>query len=1128
MLRFLLLTAAALLCGLPRLHAGDIDLVIAAKGQTFVQTNAAAAVINPEVSNRFSIFVLVQASSNSGLAGVIVSNIIIGAQSLEGEIGGLMFSHDESFSTKAELDGNIMAGTYVFHIAATNDSNYVATLVIPADAYSNTPHVANWADAQHVDSFADFTLRWDAFAGGSAKDFVHVSIFDTTGGGGGDNDHVFETPFIGQPGALNGLSNSIVIPAGTLLPGHTYETSLTFVNIPSPDTNAIPGAVVAVGFFKETGFSLTTETNPPQGSIRFASTSLSIDEGNVNLDVTLLRVGGSEGEVSVRLRTANLTATAGADYDAYDQQLSFQPGVVDLTVRIPILDDFLLEGPERFRLGLSNPQGFVGVGLTHDTNATVTILDTETTTAGRLSFSAATYQVVESNITLNVIVRREGGTVGAVGGTIEIFGGTATYDEDYDATPGEVMTFTIADGKNSSTNEIQIFDDVEPEGNETILMRLKNPTGGASLGKIGTNTTTILDDESTLQFEQDRTTNIENQVEVKINVVRTGPTLVAATVNYSAFVPSLTFAPAIDADYATAGADFRPTNGTLHFPPGVTRKSFTVKLLDDLSVEDTEVILLDLSSPTNALLGALDSARLYIKDNDQGGTINFVMTNQNVKESVGEAKIMVIRTGGLASNVTVRLSTVAGTATDGLDYRGFTTNLDFSAKEVKKTIPLSVIQDFLVEDTERLTLILTDVSNNASNGPRTNLTVNIADDDLGGTISFDKLAYSVNESVTNLAIIIKRTGGLASNVTVRLQTADGPLSPATAGSDYTALDTLVTFGPGETRKTNTLHIINDSVADAPAPETIALRLRQFTGGAKPGASNAIVAIIDDESSVSFDSATDSGVENKTAIITVIRGGFLGATSTVEYMFMNGTATNGLDFRGTNGTLTFKPKELLKTITVPLISDPNAEGTPETFTVLLKNATNALLGEITTNTVSINDAPAIGAIPATGTSFMIVNVKGIEGNAYSDSYTSGTALTAPLLGNYEPGFGGGGFHPLNAGQVTLSGRTVTSKNLQFTFLKFNGTGIIPVGDGFSNGGCIYTKITSGGSGGGSGVTFSTGSAGSSGNVTIDIFDLPNDVITGRYDIIAVSDGGTSKARISGSFRVKAAQLLQNGL
>ena len=137
-----------------------------------------------------------------------------------------------------------------------------------------------------------------------------------------------------------------------------------------------------------------------------------------------------------------------------------------------------------------------------------------------------------------------------------------------------------------------------------------------------------------------------------------------------------------------------------------------------------------------------------------------------------------------------------------------------------------------------------------------------------------------------------------------------------------------------------------------------------------------------------------------------------STSTVEYMFMNGTATNGLDFRGTNGTLTFKPKEFAKTITVPILTDPNVESTAENFTVILKNPSNALLGEIQTNTVSITDAPAVGAIDPSKTPFIKYTVTGVEGYSLNrsvsitgqgvDTDRSGTTVT---IKTYTPTVGG---------------------------------------------------------------------------------------------------------------------------
>lgn len=69
---------------------------------------------------------------------------------------------------------------------------------------------------------------------------------------------------------------------------------------------------------------------------------------------------------------------------------------------------------------------------------------------------------------------------------------------------------------------------------------------------------------------------------------------------------------------AKAGEDFVATSGKLRFPRGVTRRSFTVKILNDQLREKDEYLLLTLSSPSSpALLGSPNWSQLRIKYNDR-------------------------------------------------------------------------------------------------------------------------------------------------------------------------------------------------------------------------------------------------------------------------------------------------------------------------------------------------------------------------------------------------------------------------------------------------------------------------------------------------------------------------------
>ena len=71
------------------------------------------------------------------------------------------------------------------------------------------------------------------------------------------------------------------------------------------------------------------------------------------------------------------------------------------------------------------------------------------------------------------------------------------------------------------------------------------------------------------------------------------------------------------------------------------------------------------------------------------------------------------------------------------------------------------------------------------------------------------------------------------------------------------------------------------------------------------------------------------------VLTVYRSGSLAETVSVEYATVDGTAIGEFDFVPVSGTLTFKPGESSKTITVFGLNDTLAEGF-ETFTVVLSN------------------------------------------------------------------------------------------------------------------------------------------------------------------------------------------------
>ncbi len=110
------------------------------------------------------------------------------------------------------------------------------------------------------------------------------------------------------------------------------------------------------------------------GTLQFSAAGFIAPESAGSATITVSRMGGGLGSVSVLFQTANGTATAGADYTATTSPLTWANGdVAAKNVLVPIAADALAEGSETVLLSLSNPTG--GATLGNPATATLTIQD---------------------------------------------------------------------------------------------------------------------------------------------------------------------------------------------------------------------------------------------------------------------------------------------------------------------------------------------------------------------------------------------------------------------------------------------------------------------------------------------------------------------------------------------------------------------------------------------------------------------------------------------------------------------------------------------------------------------------------------------------------------------------------
>ena len=346
------------------------------------------------------------------------------------------------------------------------------------------------------------------------------------------------------------------------------------------------------------------------GVLGFAASTFTVNENAGVATITVLRTNGTVGSVSVDYATTNGTALAGFDYVVTRGTLTFGGGVTSRTFTVPIVDDTTAESDETIQLSLSNPVGGAILNsLVLPALATLVIYDNDFA-AGKLSFVTDTATVGESAGSVSVSVFRTGGSVGTI--TVDYFttNDTALAGSDFVATTG---TLGWAAGDTApKTITVPILNDSVPEFPEVFNVMLVNPrvvaTGLPGMLGLTTNVkVTITDDDfaGTVQFTSAIYNANENGGSTVLTVRRTGGVSGQALVDYT-----------VTGGTASPGTHFNLANGTLVIEDGQFSSSFAVQLIDNGTADGNRTVVIDLSNPQGATLGATAQATLTIIDDE--------------------------------------------------------------------------------------------------------------------------------------------------------------------------------------------------------------------------------------------------------------------------------------------------------------------------------------------------------------------------------------------------------------------------------------------------------------------------------------------------------------------------------
>ena len=310
-------------------------------------------------------------------------------------------------------------------------------------------------------------------------------------------------------------------------------------------------------------------------TVSFVATRYEASEDDEALEFIVTLSEASSQEVTADYATVSGTATAGEDYKATIGTLSFPAGTTEQTVRVPIIDDDVVEEEETFMIRLSEASNAtIGIvkatGVIIDDDLPKVLLTTDQT-------------VVEEGETVTFTLTRLSGLTVPLTVPVDVTERGAFLA---DGTPTEV---TFAANAATTTLQVATVDDEVDEENGAVTATI---TSGDTyeVGDAVSATVEITDndgpDGAETQTDTDVVTRTDTDVETQTDtdVVKSDVTVSFAAARYEAseddaalrFAVQLSTASsqevtvkyATASGTATAGEDYEATIGTLTFRLG--------------------------------------------------------------------------------------------------------------------------------------------------------------------------------------------------------------------------------------------------------------------------------------------------------------------------------------------------------------------------------------------------------------------------------------------------------------------------------------------------------------------------------------------------------------------------------
>ena len=682
-------------------------------------------------------------------------------------------------------------------------------------------------------------------------------------------------------------------------------------------------------------------------TVKFSKASVSIKEtfaanpqtNTVAFDVVLSDLPRRSIEIPVMTRDG--TATAGADYTAISETLTFTGSTLSRRVMIELADDDVYEGEadETFMVVF----GALPSGVTAGTPASVTVMIDDDEAPELLSISAAHSTIGSGRTTTTIHITASFVPSSDLQIPLSITTGGGMLGRDFTLTEASragggrpvttsESTVTLPAGEISRAFRMEIIPTrPDTQGSPVATFRLRDGTG-YTVSPTNSVTNVTIRNLRYVEFTNDAIPPVnEDAGTVTVGITSGGPRQIDPSIVFR--VPIV-----ITGGTATVGEDYRPSSRMIvSLPSGTTDGTITIPIIDDAIYENDETLILSFGdlSEMGLKAGSVPGTTVTITDDD-ALSISFANAALTLPEDAGTVNVEMRLNRATAVPVTLQIAAAPATpaATLNTDYSIPNASVTFTPPATTAMLTLSITDDILAEGNELFQLSLEE-------NPPARVTlaapavITIADNDIR-TLSVAATPAVINEGGTSTITITASPDLPVDDLTIAYTINGSGIMPAdymlTAGSTaLTELTGVVTLPMNETSVTLTLTAVDD--ADTIA-ETLTLTLNAGTGyTVSSTAGSAKVTINPFAQTVQFAASNVEVAENVGMVpVTVELSVPAAGEISIPIMTMDGTAMAGTDYTTVMTDVVIADGTTTGSVMIPILDDSTLEANEEVFTV----------------------------------------------------------------------------------------------------------------------------------------------------------------------------------------------------